>query len=193
MTQVEKNDEIKRQFWQYRRAQLAIIAVLAIGGLVLPKTPLLRGWEYKFTSGAVEIGKKEVPQDALRIKSVEEAVALFPNSKNPNLAEYLRLKGPQPFAAWSCEVLKLKALCLRYLWKENHALTVVVTTVGKRYKKKTRPFTKSGWGGYFFLVPENDLAFAVTGYFEPKDIKGALNLPSHPSVPATATPAPTAN
>lgn len=190
MTQAPKTpkpDEIKKNFWEYRRVQLGFILALVIGSYVLPKIPLLRGWENKFTAATVEISKTDMPRNATRIKSGEEALTLYPTT-NPRLAEYLNLKGPLPLASWSCNVLGQKALCARYLWKNDY-LTLVVTAAPKKVRRKPGPFTKSGLAGYYFVSTEKDLAFATVGPFEPDEIYKTLNIPRIPA----ATPQPSSS
>ncbi len=170
-TAPKKTDEIERQFWQHQGVQIVFILLLLVLSLVLPKIPLLRGWEYKLTAASVEVGKSEIPIQATRIKSTDEALVLFP-SKNIYLRDVLKLNGPLPIAAWSCKLLGQPGLCVRYLWKNNDPLTLVVTAATKRAKETMSPFTKSGWSGY--IIVTHDLAVAISGPADPDEILGMV-------------------
>jgi len=167
--------EVKKQFWKSQRFQIIFVISLIAASFLLPKIPLLRGWEYKLTSSAVEFAKSELPADALRIKTADEAMSLL-QTNQPKLSQYLNLKSAIPLAAWACKPLKQPGLCVRYLHNESSLITMVVTTQVKKSKRRQAPFTKAGWGGYFFVTPENDLAFVLVGHESPDDLRVLWNL-----------------
>ncbi|MBK9294035.1 MAG: hypothetical protein IPM57_06255 [Oligoflexia bacterium] len=158
--------DVKKQFWKSQRFQIAFVLLLIVASLVLPKIPLLRGWEYKLTTEATKIAKDEIPNDAIRIKSIEEALHLI-QTNQPDIQKYLNLKQAIPIAAWACKPLKQPGLCVRYLLNESELLTMVVTTKVKKNKKKLAPFTKGGWGGYLIIPPEAEAAFVLVGHSSP--------------------------
>src|ERR1700722_1027846 len=92
-------DEIQRQIWQYRRVWISIFVVLVAARLILPHTPLLKGWEQKFCGAAIEVGKADPPADALNINNVQAANAVFrPKFEIPQAMA--SLEGPLLVAAW---------------------------------------------------------------------------------------------
>lgn len=166
----------KKQFWKSQSFQIVMILTIILISLFLPKIPLLRGWEYKFSVQAVELGRSEIPRHAVRIKTPEDALALYPQAP-PHLRNVLTLAGPLPIAAWSCMPLGQAGLCVRYLWKNNEPLTLVVSQAPKATKGSLNPFTKSGWGGY--ILVHDHLAYALTGPLDPDEILSLLSVPTH--------------
>ena len=165
---VKKTDEIQREFWQYRRVWITIFVILIAAKLILPHIPQLRGWEQKFSNSTIEIGKADIPPEAIRTSTIESINMNFkpPLQVPPGFGEFT---GPHLIAAWKCEILKAEALCLRYMW--NHEpMTLVLTTHGPKIEKYG-PFVRSGWAGFFIVKP--GFAAAATGPFSPEDIRTA--------------------
>ncbi len=159
-------DEIQRQFWQYRRVWLGIIALLIAGKIILPRIPILKGWEQKFANASVELGKVDLPTGAARVSSTEEALkALAPQViASKNMADVI---GPIMVGAWKCSPMGLSGGCIRYLW-QGESVTLVISTVPKNVKVMAGPFTKNGWGGQFIVT--KDLAFTIVGPFASSDL-----------------------
>ncbi len=162
-------DEIQREFWQYRRVWVATIVLLVVGRLILPHIPLLRGWEQKFTASSFELGKLEIPPEALRTSSTDVVnLTLRPKHDIPSgMADF---NGPILVAAWPCTPLGDPGECLRYLW-DGEPLTVVISFKPQRTSKDSGPFARAGWGGYFVL--EKNYAAAAVGPFSTQDILNA--------------------
>lgn len=159
-------DEIQRQIWQYRRVWISIFIVLVAARLILPHTPLLRGWEQKFCGAAIEVGKSDLPADVLNINNVESANAVF-RPKFEISPAVANLEGPLLVAAWKCNILGEDGGCLRYLWKEE-PITLVVIPKPHKVNKTSGPFTRTGWGSYFIV--EKGVATALVGPFPPADL-----------------------
>jgi hypothetical protein len=182
-TSETRPDELQREIWQYRRFWVGIIILLVAARIILPHTPLLRGWEQKFSAAALESGKKEIPPDALKVVAIEAANAIFkPKLEIP--ADMANLQGPILIAAWKCEVLGEDGGCLRYLWKDD-TLTMVVLPGTHKAHKTHGAFSRTGWGGYF-IVDKGEAATLV-GPFDPSDILNTwpyalkfANSPGHP-------------
>jgi hypothetical protein len=159
-------DEIQKQFWKYRRVWITIIVLLIGARYILPRIPLLRGWEQKFSHAAVDLGRSPLPDNANKTGTPEEALAAL-NLDKPVESKVVRLNGPLFLAAWKCQPLKLAAACLRYIWK-NEQLTLVVHPIRKKVTKPAGPFTKSGWGGRYVVY--DGVAAALVGPFPPDEI-----------------------
>jgi hypothetical protein len=175
-------DEIQRQFWQYRRLWLIIIVICVAARLILPHTPLLRGWEQKFCGAAIEIGKIDMPVDALKINNVEAANAVFrPKYEVP--PAMANLDGPLLVAAWKCQPLGEDGACLRFLWKDE-PVTLVMSSKSHKVNKTSGVFLRTGWSSYFIV--ERGIASALVGPFPPAELLSAwpyagkfANSPQH--------------
>lgn len=162
-------DEIQRQFWQYRRVWITILVIMVAAKLILPHTPLLKGWEQKFCGSAIEIGKSDFPADALKINNVEAANAVFrPKYEIPPAVA--NLDGPLLVAAWKCMPLGEEGGCLRYLWK-GEPVTLVMSSKSHKVNKTSGLFLRTGWGSYFIV--EKGVATALVGPFPPSELLNA--------------------
>ena len=130
---------------------------------------LLRGWEQKFSQAVVEIGKSDVPENAVRVTSSDEAVTAL-KSEVPLDQHILDLEGPILVAAWKCTVNGEKGGCIRYIWK-GQPLTLAAVLLPGNKREVHDPFTKSGWNGY--LVLHRNLAFVMVGSLDTDEIRSA--------------------
>jgi hypothetical protein len=129
----------------------------------------LRGWEQKFAGQAIELGKLEIPTDAVHTSTIDGVNIVYkPKFSIPQgLGDFT---GPILVAAWPCPVMTDQGLCLRYLW-DGEPMTLVISFKPKRPGKNSGPFTRTGWGGFFIVEP--NLAAAAVGPFDPRDILNA--------------------
>jgi hypothetical protein len=160
-------DELQREIWQYRRIWISLIIIFILGRLLLPHLRLLRGWEQKATLAVVEIGKTQIPDNATRVTSSDEAIAVFKGYMDLD-PEMVSLNGPVLVAAWKCSVLSEKSACFRYL-SNDQQLTLAVVDLPHNKREIHDPFTKSGWSGY--LILHKKLAFIMVGSLDSDDIK----------------------
>ena len=175
-------DELQREIWQYRRIWLTAIVLLIAGRLLLPHLRNLHGWEQKFTLAAVEIGKANIPTDAIRVTNADEAAAaLKPEFQlNPHT---LQMEGAVIVAVWKCNVLGEKGSCLRY-YAKGQPITMAIILQPKNKQEIHDPFAKSGWSGY--LVIHKGVAIVMVSVLDADELKSMW--PFVKELPQTGNP-----
>jgi hypothetical protein len=169
MAASKKPDAIQRQIWIYGRFIVSLVFVFWVGRWVLPKLPILQGWQNKFTISAIEIGKQDIPDSALRPQSAEEIVGYFKPEFDLS-QNVFHLDGPLLIAAWRCQPLNTLGACVRYVWK-GESITVVITKKPTTSGKPMGAFTRAAWGGYF--VNRDGLSASIVGPFDALDLRAA--------------------
>jgi hypothetical protein len=166
-TRKDSTDVIQKKLWHYWELWAGILVVLFAARWLLPHLPLLKGWEQKLTTAAVEVGIGETPENASKVSTDEQILAgLPPKLASVALIDELKLNGPLAAGQWNCKILSEEGSCIRYLWK-NEPLTMIVTVSPKRAKKNHGPFTKTGWSGYYVIT--KNLTYVLVGPFNPDE------------------------
>jgi hypothetical protein len=166
---VNQPDEIQKEFWQYRRLWIISFLVLAAASFIFPRIPLLRGWEKKFAASSIELAKAEVPGNAIKTNNMDVVNIMFkPKFEIPT--GLVSIDGAILVAAWQCNPMGDAGVCLRYMWNLD-PLTMIISFKPKRTNKNFGPFTRTGWGGYYFVKKE--FAAAAIGPFGPAEILAA--------------------